>query len=490
MSESHQVAWATGRYGVSHGKPAPVFLALLALTLAAPLPIGAYPAWAWASMSAVCGILLCCWGVSALTGRVPLAAAPPFLWLSAAALGLALVWGLLQTAEFMPGSWHHPMWRDAAEALNAPLLGAISLDPAAGRESLLRMASYAGVFWLAFQYGRDSRRADFALRALAAGAACYALFGLVVLFSSAESILWFDKTDYTDLATGTFVNPNSFGAYCGIGLLCATAALLRRSSGGPPLRAGFRERVRFLLVEFLPRNALLLAAWLLLACALLLSLSRGATTATGLALLALFLLLALRRGKSFRQMLRLLTAAALAGGLLLLLAGQALERRLWDIGPDFARRAEIYSQTSIAIGERPLLGTGLGTFGAVYRSHRTADIRPGVTMAHNDYLELALELGIPAAALLVGSILILAGGCARGVWTRRRDFEIPAAGAAACVLVGAHSLVDFSLQIPAVAATFSFLLGVAAAQAIPTGGAIATWLKTTQSPREERERSQ
>ncbi len=447
-----------------------VFRGLVALVLLAPLPLGAYPQWAWAVMATACGALLYLWGLLVLAGRLAVNAPPAFLLWSASALGLALLWGLLQTTGFLPEDWRHPIWREAAVALETPLRGAVSLDPVAGRDSVLRMAAYAAIFWLAFQCGRDSRRASFALRALAAGFACYAMYGLGVFFSGAESILWFEKTDYADMVTGTFFNPNSFGAHCGIGLLCATVALLRRFSNDWAARFGFRERLRFLLVEFLPRNALMLGAWLLLASALLLSQSRGAAAATALALLALMMLLALRRGLSFRQWLPGMFGALLAGVLLLLLAGQSLDRKLWESGSDFATRAEIYSQTLTAIRERPLLGTGLGSFEAVYRGHRTAEIRPGVRMAHNDYLELALELGIPAAVLLVTSVLVLAGGCARGVWARRRDYEFPAAGVAVCILVGAHSLIDFSLQIPAVAAAFSLVLGIAAAQAQPRHG--------------------
>lgn len=449
-------------------RPAPIFHALIALTLAAPLPFGAYPEWAWASLAAACGALLIGWGASVLTRRRPFTPPPPFLLWSAAALGLALLWGLLQTGGFTPEGWHHPMWRDASAALGTPYWGAVSLDPVAGRDSVLRMASYAGAFWLAFQYGRSARRASYALRALAAGSACYALYGLGVVFLGAERILWFDKTHYADAVTGTFVNPNSFAAYCGLGLLCAVTVLLRRFRNGAGPRMDFSERWRFLLVSFMPRNALWVAACMVLASALLLSFSRGAAAATALALLGLVWMLARKRGLTPRQLVRRAIAPLLAGGLLLLLAGDVPERRLWEIGPDFAKRTEIYALTLNAIGEKPLLGTGLGTFGAVYRSERTEAIRPGVLMAHNDYLELALELGVPAAALLVSAILVLAIGCTRGVRLRRRNFEFPAAGAAACVLMGAHSLVDFSLQMPAVATAFALVLGVAVAQAQST----------------------
>ena len=455
--------------GAAHQRAAPNFLALVALALAAPLPFGAYPTWAWAGMAATCGALVICWGTSALRGRRPVTAPPAFLLWSAVAMGLALLWGLLQTVGFMPESWHHPLWQEAVSALAVPYRGTVSLDPEAGRESVLRMASYAGVFWLAFQYGQSSRRASYVLRVLAVGTACYALYGLGVVFSGAESILWFAKTDYKDSVTGTFVNPNSFGAYCGVGLICATAALLRRLSRGRARRAGLREGLRHLLVEFMPRNLLLLSSWLVMASALLLSLSRGAAASTALAMLVLLAMLGLRNGVSPRGLALRMAGTVLAAGLLMVVTGEALERRLWNVGPDLERRAEIYSQTLTAMEQAPLLGTGLGTFEAVYRSHRAADARPGVMMAHNDYLELALELGIPAATLFVAAVVGLAGGCARGVWARRRDFEFPAVGVAVCALAGAHSMIDFSLQIPAFAAAFSLVLGVSVAQASPTG---------------------
>ena len=41
---------------------------------------------------------------------------------------------------------------------------------------------------------------------------------------------------------------------------------------------------------------------------------------------------------------------------------------------------------------------------------------------------------------------------------------------AATALVALHSLVDFSLQIPAVAIMYATILGIGYAQAFPTGG--------------------
>ena len=477
MSDSRTRAGSTGKRrtprrkttsaNATQGRRAPVFHALIAVTLAAPLPLGAYADWAWASMAAVCGVLVAFWGLSVLAGRTALEAPSAFTRWSASAMALALLWAALQTAGFMPEAWHHPLWRDSAEALGTTYRGSISLDPAASRNSILRILSYAGVFWLALQYGRDPARARYALRALAAGSACYALYGLVLAFSGIERILWLEKTVYHDVVTATFVNPNSFATYAGIGLLCATAVLRYRFQRWAARPAGLRLRLNYLFAEFMPRNALFLAMWMILASALLLSLSRGGVAATALSLLVFFAVLTARGGVRLRTMVLSLIAPVLVGSALFLVIGEGLERRLWEIGPDWPRRSEIYAQTLNAIEETPLLGTGLGTFGPVYRSHRSEEIRPGgVNMAHNDYLELALELGIPAAALFVLSITVLALGCALSVRGRGlRSAVLPAAGVAACTLVGAHALVDFSLQIPAVAATFALVLGISVAQA-------------------------
>jgi O-antigen ligase len=95
---------------------------------------------------------------------------------------------------------------------------------------------------------------------------------------------------------------------------------------------------------------------------------------------------------------------------------------------------------------------------------RDAAIRGAYDKAHNTYLEDALEIGIPATALLLLSLGIVLCRCVRGLARRNSGRMLAAIGAGAATLVGVHSLVDFSLQMPAVAVTFLMTLGLAAAQ--------------------------
>ena len=51
---------------------------------------------------------------------------------------------------------------------------------------------------------------------------------------------------------------------------------------------------------------------------------------------------------------------------------------------------------------------------------------------------------------------------------RRRNALYPCMGVAASVLVGLHATVDFTMQVPAVAATYALIMGAACSQSWST----------------------
>jgi len=109
---------------------------------------------------------------------------------------------------------------------------------------------------------------------------------------------------------------------------------------------------------------------------------------------------------------------------------------------------------------------GHGTFEDAIRAHSRADYPFAVNAAHNVYLESAMELGIPAAALLCASILLAGRVCATGAAGASRSWPYSAAGASAVALAALHSLFDFSMQAPAVAVTFAAIVGAACARSL------------------------
>jgi len=139
-------------------------------------------------------------------------------------------------------------------------------------------------------------------------------------------------------------------------------------------------------------------------------------------------------------------------------------------GEDDMGRVNAYRLTMEAIDDSPLVGNGLGTFLPAFRVYRDAGLSGSAVWdyAHNVYLETAMDLGLPGTIVFhLGFVSILVV-CLRGLALRRRDHIHPATAISALVLLGAHGLVDFSPQTPAVAMTLALLLGVGYAQSWPT----------------------
>lgn len=134
-------------------------------------------------------------------------------------------------------------------------------------------------------------------------------------------------------------------------------------------------------------------------------------------------------------------------------------------------RQQIWSRTAEAIGDQWAAGSGLGTFAEVYRVHEDpAKVdRYFVNHAHNDYLEVILELGV-AGIMFIALFLAWWTRCALAVW-RSPDADVFARAAtiASAVLL-LHSAVDFPMRTAALAALFGTLIAlIAAADPAPRG---------------------
>ena len=145
-------------------------------------------------------------------------------------------------------------------------------------------------------------------------------------------------------------------------------------------------------------------------------------------------------------------------------SGEMTLKRLADTDWDREERLKVYALTSNAIADTPLAGTGYGSFRQIFRLYQDPSVRKIYGKAHNTYLENALELGLPGLIFLLAAIAALFWRCVLGLRERERDHIYPALGVAATALVAAHSLVDFSLQMPAVALTYAIIMGIAVAQ--------------------------
>lgn len=441
-----------------------IFWLLIGLVAFAPFPFASVPPWSSGLMACAVAGLLIAWSMKLVSGtarpEVGFRETRVFL----VPFGLAAAWAAIQAMPMAPDTLDHPLWIGAGAALGANLRGTVSLDPSATGSALALLLAYGGIFWLSLQYCRSRQRARQVFLALTVAGLGYAAYGLVVEFSGAHMVLWFEKSAYVNNLTSTFINRNSYATYAGLTLLCAIAMFIELFSGAVGDHLSGRERIRSTLDVATGRGWMTLVACPVIATALLLSESRGGFLSTSVGIVALVIAIGATRTVGFRHAFAMAVAVFGIGLVFFLFSGEVTAERLarTDVGSE--ERTAIYDLTLQAIGDAPLLGTGLGTFGEVFRMYRDERVLHVFDAAHNTYLEIALELGLPAASLLVLSIAALFVRCVIGVRTRRRDALFPCIGVAATALIAVHSLVDFSMQIPAVAAAYALLMGAAVAQ--------------------------
>lgn len=126
-------------------------------------------------------------------------------------------------------------------------------------------------------------------------------------------------------------------------------------------------------------------------------------------------------------------------------------------------RAQIFSVTARATAEFMPFGSGLGSFPSVYRLYENPEqvTTEYVVHAHNDYAEIALELGL-AGILLTLVFLAWWGRAAWRAWRTPEGGPFARAASIASAAVLVHSLVDFPLRTAAIAACFAMCLALLA----------------------------
>ena len=151
--------------------------------------------------------------------------------------------------------------------------------------------------------------------------------------------------------------------------------------------------------------------------------------------------------------------------LVAIVAGSALLSK-FAVSADDSSRLRIWSAAFQAIGLSPWMGWGLGSFGDVFSLFQPANSLQPNDIAHSTPLETVVELGVIASIPAMAIVLLPWAVCFRGALRRRVDNRyLPAAAFAIAAVPILHSLIDFSLQMPAIGFVTAALLGMGWAQA-------------------------
>jgi O-antigen ligase len=111
----------------------------------------------------------------------------------------------------------------------------------------------------------------------------------------------------------------------------------------------------------------------------------------------------------------------------------------------------------------PVMGVGLGTFEIGYPRYQSFPSDLWIDHAHNDYVEAMAETGLVGAVLIVSAVVLFFHSAFRDLGDRLmvEGGWIRLGAAIACCGLLVHSFFDFNLHVPANAAWFAVLAGMA-----------------------------
>ncbi|PYS87032.1 MAG: hypothetical protein DMF62_13790 [Acidobacteria bacterium] len=329
----------------------------------------------------------------------------------------------------------------------------ISLDPNSTWMTALQLTAFSIFFGMMISSLSTIKRTSRLFVLIAIFGFGYSFFAILQSVLSPQKIYGIYDVGLGS-SFGSFVNRNSFAAFSEM-----TLAL--------PLGLVFAGGVSK------DKRLLFFTAIALMGVALLLSGSRGGLVAF---VSEVIVLLILTRQEATRKtvvlrigLIALLIVAIVAGSIFV--GGDTSLTRFAETAAseDFTTdRSHIWSVASQVISANMPFGAGFGAFGAAYTRFDTLSGLARVEQAHNDYLQVLADAGIPG--LLLGLVFLFL--LFRYGWRARKIENVFRRGIAlgafaGCFAVLVHSIFDFVLHVTAVALMFLTLLALLAANQKP-----------------------
>jgi O-antigen ligase len=435
---------------------------LAVLVLWAPLPFGSAPAWAVAFLQwgAAGGLLVVAW--AARSDRRLRAVGGPFaLVLVLAALGFLQSLPVPRTLAAVVSPGHARLTAAAAEVAGSTWTR-LSLSPDLSRRTAVWLLALAAAFITSAMVSERRTRRRLLFGALLLSALFQAAFGLRERLALRRTIWGVEVPQPPGRLRGSFINPDHAAFLFLLALAVAFAWIWWALRSGR-WRGSWASRLTLGIVPA--------AIWLALMIAVLLTGSRSALAAGAVGTLIQASLLASGRRRWWM----------VGGAALLLVAGVAATALLaFDLGLGrlagttgyeliWNDRWLAYGATLELWGRFPILGSGLGSFRDAFPLVQPEGLHEIWRHAHSDWLELLATTGLVGLALALAAVVLVA----RRLWVqltnarRSEDRAGAIAGIGMLSMAAVHSMLDFSLTMPADAFVLAVALGCAAGAPAP-----------------------
>ena len=393
------------------------------------------------------GIAIIAW--SAMPSGAPLARQPRFLLLLLIA-GVLIV--AVQLVPLPPSVWAHGARTPLADdyhLLGRPLPWLpLSLTPDDTLTCLFQLIAPLALFCAIVRL--KAYRLTWLAGALLTGATAGILLGAMQLATGGAHSHWYPYPETNlGLAVGFFANANHMASLLVISL--PFLAALAATNKGQDLR------------RRLALNLVLAGLGLVLIVGIALDGSLAGYT-LAVPVLAFNAMILLPKKSVLRGFAVAFAILTLFGAVIALASSSVGSSKISrDANTSVQSRLVIMKTTATAISDYLPLGSGLGSFLKVYRLYESpaSVTREYVIHAHDDYAELALELGVPGIVLM----LIFLGwwvATVTAVWRKKEGSPFTRAASIASAAILVHSLVDFPLRTAAISVCFALCLALLA----------------------------
>jgi O-antigen ligase len=317
-------------------------------------------------------------------------------------LGIVLAYPFLQVLP-LPLSWIAAVSPERAEWIARAETITFLRNSWAGVSYISLDTLVGGIWWLFLAgfglllagFVGEERNEEWLLRLLMVVAALEAVYGLLQVLIPSMGVLGEDSG--AGVARGTFMNRDHFAAFLGMiwpVLLAHVLASRVKGARGESGPYAYEERRR----QLGQKQVFLGFVTGLVLLSLIFSQSRGGILG---ALIASTVFVTFSRARQRGMVIFVvgcwLVAVAYGG----LIGFDEILLRFERLGDDAGGRLQIWGYTLRLIADHPLTGTGLGTYGSTSFLYQFEDTDLNqIGDAHNDYLQLAADLGVPMALLM------------------------------------------------------------------------------------------
>lgn len=448
------------------------------LILLAPLPLGSNRSWAlWLLMPFVALIWIsiahCAERRQRLAGALQAARLPLFLFGTVIAIQLLQLTPLPDTLHALLSPKTYDIW---SMLRSDPTT--ISLDPSNTRIYLAFSLIYLSAFCFVLYFGQGQDNELLKLAYILVGSAFFQSLLGIFLFSISARYEIFHFSIFHNRTFGTFSYHNHLAGYLemclsiGLGLIVAQ---LGQQEGRPSWKKLLLDLLHFIDS---PKMKLRLAL-VVIVIALVLTRSRMGNAGFFAALLLATVIYMIASRKINRSLLILVTSMLIIDIFVVgtwvgidkvaerientrFYADATHDPRAGERQESVEERLLPASSTVPMMKDFLWFGSGAGTFYFAFTPYKPADVQANYDHAHNDYVELMTDFGMIGFTSLAGIVLLVIARVLKAIKTRRsiaaKGMALGSLMAIICIVI--HSVVDFNLQLPNNALSFTIVLAI------------------------------